>query len=152
MKIQKKLTAGKLVLEGRCYHLDLTVLEHVEKRRAEKVQEINEKKQKEELEYLKLCYHADCILQRYGGNTDVSKWKRKDDIITYLKPLKRSGDPGMTLNRAEAEQRFEEWKDRERRSTEADDDVMALFDSWKKDYEKDTDKDESDEQDTQKKG
>ena len=33
LKIQKKLTAGKLVLDGCSYHLDHNVLQHVERRR-----------------------------------------------------------------------------------------------------------------------
>ena len=84
LKIQKKLTAGKLVLNGRSYHLDHTVLEHVERRRELLLEEKNEKKKKEELEYLKMCYHADKILETYGADSDVSKWKRKEDIVTYI--------------------------------------------------------------------
>ena len=143
LKIQKKLTAGRLVLDGRSYHLDHSVLDHVERRRAEQLQESVEKNKKEQLEYMKMCYHGDRILDVYGGNMDVKKWKKKEDIITYLKPLKRSGDPGLTMNRATAEERFQEWKDHERRSIDADDEVVQLFESWKRDYEHKDDENES---------
>ena len=98
---------------------------------------------------MKMCYHADRILDSYGGNMDVKKWKKKEDIITYLKPLKRSGDPGMSMNRATAEERFQEWKERERRSID-DDEVLELFERWKKDYEED--EDENEPEDAQEQG
>ena len=59
LSIAKKMTAGKLVLEGRSFHLNEHVLEQAQRRQDEKLQKINEKKKKADLIYLELCDKAD---------------------------------------------------------------------------------------------
>ena len=114
MKIQKKLTAGKLVLQGGSHHLDHSVLEHVERRHREEAESLYARRERDELEYMKWCYKADQVIEMYG-DIDVAKWKKKEHINAYLRPLKRNGDPAMPSTRKEAEQRYREWKDRQRR-------------------------------------
>ena len=142
MKIQKKLTAGKLVLEGGSYHLDETVLQHVERRRKQQEEEAYFRRQRDHLEYMKWCHNADRIMEKYGG-IDVSKWKKKDDIITYLKPLKQSGDKAMPTSRKGVEQRFREWRGRQRRNLDYDDAVKEKFALWLSEQE---DKDKEDDE------
>ena len=61
-----------------------------------------EKRRKIDLEYLQSCHLADKVIAKYGRE-DVSKWKRRIDIITVLKPLKRNGDGPMPTTRAAVE-------------------------------------------------
>ena len=136
MKIRKKLTAGKLVLEGRSHHLDQTVLEHVQRKRKEAEEELYKKGRKDDLDYMKLCYYADKIIAKYG-DADVKLWKNKNDIVTYLKPLKRSGDSAMPLSRAGVEERFNAWKDRKRKLIKNEGDLKDLFDLWQSGLEDD---------------
>ena len=88
--------AGKLVLDSKSHHLDQTVLNHVQCQVLERKEEAIKKRNKEQLSYMKLCYNADKILEK-NDNQDVSKWKRKDDIITNLKLLKRKEDTKFPL-------------------------------------------------------
>ena len=134
LAIKKRMTAGKLVLDGRSYHLDMNVLKHVRSRRIEVQLEAVEKRRKADLEYLQQCYKATKVLEKYG-NLDVRKWKRKEDIVTLLKPLKRTGDTAMPIKRADIERRYEDWKFRSRRTVEEDVVVMNLFENWKLDEE-----------------
>ena len=139
MKIQKKLTAGKLVLEGRSHHLDLTVLEHVQRRTLEREQQAHEKKQKNQLEYLKMCFFADKIKEFYG-ETDVSKWKRKDEIAAYLKPLRQPDDSKMPIKRKDLEERYHSWSHRNRMDVDKfDDEVKDMFENWKQNEQNDED-------------
>ena len=134
MKIRKRLTAGKLVLEGGSHHLDVDVLDHVRRRRQEVEDAAISRQRKVDLEYLKQCYFADKILASYG-HTKVELWKRKEDIVTYIKPLKRPGDSALPTSRSAAEQRFHEWIGRHRRVLDADSEVMEIYEKWLKEQE-----------------
>ena len=90
----------------------------------------HEKKQKEELEYMKLCFKADRVLEKYQTD-DVAKWKRKEDIVTYLKPLKKDGDEAMPKSRKGVEKRYSIWKHREHKVVDTDDDLLKQFEFWK---------------------
>ena len=46
------------------------------------------KRRKDDLEYLKLCYAVDRVIEAYG-NTPVEKWRHHDEIVAFLRPLKR---------------------------------------------------------------
>ena len=141
LKIQKKLTAGKLVLDGGSHHLDENVLAHVERRRKEQEEAVYNRRQREDLEYMKWCYKADEVIDRYG-DTDVSKWKKKDEIIAYLRPLKRNGDSALPVSRRDAEQRYRDWQQRHRREIEENDDLLEKFGLWLSE-QKDKDSDKS---------
>ena len=93
----------------------------------EKEQQQHEKKQKNQLEYLKLFYYANRIKELYG-DTDVSKWKHKDDITTYLKPLRTADDSKMPVKRKELEERYNSWRFRNRKDVDKfDEDVKDMF-------------------------
>ena len=132
LKIQKKLTTRKLVLDGRSYHLDHNVLQHVKRRRKQLETIKFEKQQKDELEYMKSCFKADRVLQKYGTDY-VSKGKRKDDIVTYLKPLKRDGDNAIPKSHKAVEERYLNWKMHELKEIAItnNDDLMKEFELWK---------------------
>ena len=121
-----------MVLDGRSYHLDENVLEQIKRRRNEIIELTDAKRKKNDVEYLQSCFLADKIIEKYKG-VDVTEWKRKEDIISVLKPLKVSGDIGMPSNRAGVEERYHEWQNRRRRIVDDDDEVMQLFDKWKQD-------------------
>lgn len=59
LSIAKKMTAGKLVLEGRLFHLNMDVLEQAESRNAEKLRVLAEKHKKADFAYMDLCKKAD---------------------------------------------------------------------------------------------
>ena len=129
MKIKKKMTAGKLVLEGGSHHLDKNVLEHVQRKRQELEDVALEKRRKDNIEYMKLCFAADKVLASYG-DIPVCKWKRRDEIVTVLRPLKRNGDAAMPSSRQGVEKRFQEWKHRSRKDLENMEGLQEEFDAW----------------------
>ena len=129
LKIKKKMTAGKLVLDGGSHHLDRNVLEHVQRKRHELEAMETKKQRKADLDYLKQCYFADKVKALYDG-VAVQKWKRRDDIVVYLKPLKRNSDGAMPSSRKDLEKTFDEWKTRTRRIVADDEVVRNDFDAW----------------------
>ena len=136
MAIAKKMTAGKLVLEGRSHHLDGNVLEHVWKRRREQEVYKVEKRRKLDLEFKQNCHVADKVLKKYEG-VQIKDWKRMNEIVAVLKPLKRDGDAAMPTKRSSVEERYHEWKFRSRKQLENDDIVNNLFEEWKRQNDKD---------------
>ena len=110
MKIKKKMTAGKIVLDGGSHHLDRNVLEHVQRKRQEQENSICSKQMKDDLGYLKMCYEADKVKETYG-DIAVEKWRRKDKIVAYIKPLKCNGNGAMSSLRRDVEKQCYEWKD-----------------------------------------
>ena len=99
LSIAKKMTAGKLVLEGRSFHLNEHVLEQAQRRQDEKLQKINEKKKKADLIYLELCDKADKAYARNSNCDDVSKWKNSKDILAVIRPLKNNKDKLLLNNK-----------------------------------------------------
>ena len=110
MRIKKKLTAGKLVLDGGSHHLDRNVLDHVQQKRQEMEAETIAKRRKDDFEYLKLCHAADVVIKNYG-DTPIEKWRRRDEIVAVLRPLKRDGDKALPTSRKDTEKRYYEYKD-----------------------------------------
>lgn len=98
LKISKKLTAGKLVIDGQSYHLDENVLEQVQRRKKQIETKEKNKNEKDLLDYLIMCHKANEVKLKYTG-IPISDWKRKDEIVTYLRPLKRDGDSAIPNNR-----------------------------------------------------
>ena len=129
MKIHKKMTAGRLVLDGQSHHLDRNVLDHVNRKRCELENNIIEKQRRADFEYLKHCYAADKVIERYG-DVGVEKQKRRDEIVAYLKSLKGSKDSAMPSSRKAIEKRFYEWKDQSHRVLEQDIVVSDRFNQW----------------------
>ena len=67
-KITRTLTAGKMIIDARNYGLSKTIRDHVlDIYNAKKLEE-KSKIQRIELAYMKLCYKADKVLEKYGMN------------------------------------------------------------------------------------
>ena len=129
-KITRTLTAGKMTIDARNYGLSKTIRDHVlDIYNAKKLEE-KSKIQRIELAYMKLCYKADKVLEKYGMNNDVTKWKSKADIITYLKPLKNRDDGRLPTDRVAIESLFLLWKHRSRKPISCDSDVLSSFCKW----------------------
>ena len=86
-KIKKHLTAARLTIGGRYYHMDDTVLDKALDRKSDNDEKELGKKRKEDLEYAINCFKADIVLQRNPEN-DIRKWACYGNIKSYLKPLK----------------------------------------------------------------
>ena len=89
-----------------------------------------EKRRKEDLSYLKKCYMSDKVYLQHT-TWDVLKWSNKDDIVTYMKPLKRDGDKAMPKLRKDIELRYLQWRTRGRILIVPDEIVMQNFEQWK---------------------
>ena len=61
LSITKKMSAGKLVLEGRCFQLNEHVLEQAERRHKSIQEEIRNKLKKNDFNYLELCRKANIV-------------------------------------------------------------------------------------------
>ena len=87
-KINRKLTAAKMTLDLRKYHLDLTIKDTVERVDVMRKSEKQSKYIRMKLQYLKLCHKADKVKAKYG-EIEYSKWRSKADMQTYLRPLSK---------------------------------------------------------------
>ena len=76
-----------------------------------------------------MCHKANEVKAKYA-NKSINDWKRIEDIITYLKPLKRDGDSAIPKNRKAVEQRFSEWSNRCHRRVDINDDIRKRFELW----------------------
>ena len=119
MSITKKMTAGKLVLEGRCFHLNRNVLDQSEKRHKTKQAEIESKVRINEMAYIELCKKADNAKDRNKNESDPSKWPNYKDILTYIKPLKRSGDKPLPTRREDIIKRYHQYKNHKQKEVNA---------------------------------
>ena len=119
LSIAKRMTAGKLVLDGRCFHLNGHVLEQAEQRHNQKQQELKEKQKKADFIYLELCAKADDAIRRNSHCSEVSKWKRSRDILAFIRPLKTIDDNALPTRRSEIINRYNQWKHRSRRNVDA---------------------------------
>ena len=72
-KINRRLTAGKMVLDLRKYHLDDSILYCVRKSVDEKKDMELSKARCEALQYMKNCYTTDEVFKKHG-NEDVGGW------------------------------------------------------------------------------
>ena len=134
MNITRRLTAGRLTIEGRHYHLDKNVLEFVQRRELQLQTDQLEKRRKEDLNYLKLCYKADeAIMNQKSCN--VLKWTNKEDIVAFICPLKVKGDKAMPTARKEIELQYLQWRNRQRLCVVPDVIVFCRFGEWKTEYE-----------------
>ena len=66
-------------------------MDHVCRCTLEREEEAIKQRDKKQLSFMKMCHYADKVLT-VNGNQDVSKCNCKDEIITYLKPLKKKDD------------------------------------------------------------
>ena len=129
MAITRRLTAGRLTTEGRHYHLNSDVLEHVQRNENDTNERDNEKRRKKDLQYLQLCFMADEAIAR-NGNVNVLTWKKASDIAKYLRPLKRDDDGSMPTKRKELESKYRQWRHRERLHIVEDTITNGRFEQW----------------------
>ena len=123
------MTATTLTIEGRHYHMDETVLEQALDKRVYCDSKDLKKIRQNDLEYLINCYKATDAWKR-NHMKDIKNWTNCDDIKTYLKPLKQSGESAWPSNREDYEKLYLKWIGRERRSTVVEKCVMDKFDEW----------------------
>ena len=115
LMIAKQMTAGKLVLEGRSFHLNQDVLDQAEMRHAQKEESKREKQRKNDLNYLDICSKADDAYLRNSNCPDPTKWKNSKDILAIIRPLKEDGDKPLPTRRKHIIQRYKEWSHHSRR-------------------------------------
>ena len=90
-----------------------------------------QKKRRDELTYMVNCHKADIAIEKYGVDSDILKWKNKNDIVAYLKPLKTKDDSRMPSDRGSIEKRYSLWRHRHRRELSTDEKVLESFNKWK---------------------
>ena len=123
-KINRTLTSGKMTLNVRKYHLDFNIHDHVKHINDEKKVVELAKKRKDELTYMVNCHKADMAIRKYGVESNILKWKNKNDILAYLKPLKTKVDSKMPSDRASIEKRYLLWRRRNRKEISTDEKVL----------------------------
>jgi hypothetical protein len=116
IKKMERFTAANLITSGGTHTLGVELLDEVKHRQAERKQEHDWKKQKQNTAYLKLCSDADAILSKCN---DPSKWN-VDQIKAVLKPLKRKSDAGMPATRKDLVKRWNDWRVRKRHKLQGD--------------------------------
>ena len=136
LAITKKMTAGKLVLDGGSFILDSSVYEQGERKKKLLWEAEARDRKKKDLEFMKTCYHADKIVARIG-TMDVKKWRNMHLIKAYLRSLRVDGDPALPGKREALELRFLQWHDRTRFHLVPDEDTRQNFRRWKRAYEAD---------------
>ena len=129
-KINRTLTAGKMTLDVRKYHLDFNIRDHVKHVKNIQKHEELAKKRKEELTYMINCHKADKAIEKYGVDSNIVKWRNMNDITAYLKPLKTRDDSKMPTNRAAIEKRCLLWRYRHRMELSTDETVLESFNKW----------------------
>lgn len=95
---------------------------------------------------MKMNHNANCVFEKYG-HEDATKWKCKQDILTYLQPLNQDKDAVMLKSHKGTEEYFLQWKDCKLHIIENNNyEIMKQFDLWlsKNNEEKDS-KEESNE-------
>ena len=130
-KITKRITSGKLTLDVRQSHLDINVMNSVKRNAIATKNAETAKRHRIEFNYLKLCFNADQVIAK-NGNTDVLTWKSKAQIQAYLKPLRNTKDSKMPEDRDALIKRYNSWKYRGRKDLTQDEDVLAMFENWKR--------------------
>ena len=129
LDITKKMTAGKLVIEGGSFALDDDVLMQGETREMKALEALGDKRRADDLKNLQQCYKADRAYE--SNNTpNVTKWRSMKQIKSYLTPLKQDGDPRWPKSRDKLEVRYFQWQHRQRIKTVPDEDTMQLFRHW----------------------
>ena len=129
-KIKKHMTATKLTIDGRHYHMDRTVYQRAKMRRDDDDDKLIEARRKEDYEYAIACYKADRARERNPSN-GVKSWRRSNDIKDFLSPLKVKGkDPAWPGNRAEMEILFLQWSNRRRYQLVMEQCVMEKVNNW----------------------
>ena len=135
LKVNTKMTAGKLVSQCRTHHLGLHVLEQAEQVETDRLSKLDEKYKRDEFIYLRNCAKADAaIAMNEKQHDNVLKWK-KEHILDLIRPLKIMGDKAMPANKPELYQRYLETRHRDRRTVDAAikkefDDSLLVIDNY----------------------
>ena len=127
--ITKRMTAGKLVVDGGSFHLNDYVLQQVQLKNDEIVKKAEDNRKRDELKFMIDCYKADEAIKR-NNTPDVRKWKSASDIKDYLRPLRKKDDTGMPSKRGDLELRFLQWSCRGRVQMVHNKEMYDEFQSW----------------------
>ena len=128
--ITSRMTAGKLTSEGRHYHLNSAVVEHVEQQDNDSSEVLREKRRLDDLRYLKSCYIADKVLVK-NKDTELPYWKNAGDLLKYLRPLKTEKEDGsMPTKRPELQAKYMLWRLRSRKHIIPDRVVLEKYENW----------------------
>ena len=127
--ITKKMTAGKLVVEGGSFHLNEDVLKQALKRELELQKKQDDNRKQDEAKYYIDCYKADQALA-CNDTADMKKWKSSSDIRDYLCPLRHKDDTEMPLRQEGLELRFLQWNNCRRVQSVYEKEVHDIFEEW----------------------
>ena len=111
--ITKHMTSGLMTLKARTYHLDKTVMEHAKEQKVVRSNKKIERRQEDDLEYLKLCFKAD-VAKKKNPWEDVKKWNSIKDIAAYLRPLQRMKEKSLPTSRKDIESCYIQYSSRRR--------------------------------------
>ena len=124
------MTAGRLTTEGRHYHLNSDILEHIQRQDNEADAIETEKRRNDELRYLKHCYLVNEAIEK-NANVKLPYWKNASNLVKFLKPLKLHRlDGAMPTKQCEIEAKCMLWQSRSRRILVVDDVVQERFKAW----------------------
>lgn len=130
MAITKRLTSGKLTSEGRHYHMNTDVLEHISRTDNNSEEKLGEKRRKEDLRYLQSCYIADEVIEKHAGKP-FTLWTNASDMIKYLRPLKHGRTEGkMPTKKPGLAIKYLQWSHRQRRQIVGDRIVTDQLRVW----------------------
>ena len=129
LAISKRMTAGKLVIDGGSFHLNKDVLDQAENREKKRDEAERDARRKEDFKYLCHCHLADLALIK-NTSPDPSKWRTSSDLVDYLRPLRLKEDPAMPTKRSDLELRFLQWNHRTRKQIVPELEVYLSFQSW----------------------
>ena len=129
LSITKHMTSGLMTLKARTYHLDKTVMEHAKEQKVVRSNKKIERRQEDDLEYLKLCFKAD-VAKKKNPWEDVKKWNSIKDIAAYLRPLQRMKEKSLPTSRKDIESCYIQYSSRRRLQLVPEQIVMEKFMSW----------------------
>ena len=116
--IRGKMTAGKLVIQGRTHALDMNVLEQARAEDKIKKDKRFKLKRKNEFLYLDYCARSDAAFERNGNTVESMKKWRKVDVLDFIRPLKVAADGKMPTTKKKGLEVYQVWKGRTRRSVD----------------------------------
>jgi hypothetical protein len=116
--IRGKMTAGKLVIQGRSHSLDMNVLEQARAEDKIKKGKQFKLKRKNEFLYLDYCARSDAAFERNGNTVELMHKWRKVDVLDFIRPLKVAADGKMPTTKKKGLEVYQVWKSRKRRSVD----------------------------------
>ena len=124
------MTASKLTLEVRQYHLDQNVLDNTKQQFDNHQLKLTETRRKEELEYLIKCYYANVAIKQ-NQTYNVKEWRNMADIKAFLQPLKdKNVNAKWPSTQSQMEHLFVQWSGRRWKQLVLEKCVLDAFGEW----------------------